>query len=243
MQTKTTLLALAVGLTVLAGCGKQEGADPATGTPPPAAGDGAAIDAASAPADGTVDAPAADAAPAAAEAVAPAAPEAKAFDLQAIPVSTATLPAWPYLQLPAGYEFDDADRLGERTKDLARIPVWTGDQLLWVEGRVFSDDIDNIDGKTFSRFELAKGLRQQVESLGGVRLTERGYDRETYKASEKALDDFRQEFDDLQDAYWYDKDVDTYAIRRADGVVWVVLQTRNEDAAVLVAEGPAPTAD
>ncbi|KAF1696179.1 hypothetical protein CSC62_09480 [Pseudoxanthomonas jiangsuensis] len=121
--------------------------------------------------------------------------------------------------------------------------MWTGGQLLWVEGKVFSDGIDNADGKTFSRFELAKGLRQQIEALGGVRVSERSYDRDFYTANEKALDDFRQEFDDLQDAYWYDKDVDTYAIRRADGVVWVVLQTRNDDAAVLVAEGPAPALD
>ena len=106
-----------------------------------------------------------------------------------------------------------------------------------------SDGIDNADGKTFSRFELAKGLRQQIEALGGVRVSERSYDRDFYTANEKALDDFRQEFDDLQDAYWYDKDVDTYAIRRADGVVWVVLQTRNDEAAVLVAEGPAPALD
>ena len=136
-----------------------------------------------------------------------------------------------------------AIELAGQSKDLARVPVWTGGQLLWVEGKVFSDGIDNADGKTFSRFELAKGLRQQIEALGGVRVSERSYDRDFYTANEKALDDFRQEFDDLQDAYWYDKDVDTYAIRRADGVVWVVLQTRNDDAAVLVAEGPAPALD
>ena len=222
METSRTLLALGVTIALLGGCKKQEDAAPAAAEPVAAA-------------------PAEPAAPAAA-APAAAAPGAR-FDLAAIPVSTAALPAWPYLAPPAGYEFDDADRLERRTKDLARIPVWTGGQLLWVEGKVFSDGIDNADGKTFSRFELAKGLRQQIEALGGVRVSERSYDRDFYTANEKALDQFRQEFDDLQDAYWYDKDVDTYAIRRADGVVWVVLQTRNEDAAVLVAEGPAPTAD
>lgn len=227
METSRTLLALGVTIALLGGCKKQEDAAPAAAEP-----------VAAAPAEPAAPAPA-TAEPAAPAAAAPGA----RFDLAAIPVSTAALPAWPYLAPPAGYEFDDADRLERRTKDLARIPVWTGGQLLWVEGKVFSDGIDNADGKTFSRFELAKGLRQQIEALGGVRVSERSYDRDFYRANEKALDQFRQEFDDLQDAYWYDKDVDTYAIRRADGVVWVVLQTRNDDAAVLVAEGPAPAAD
>ena len=227
METSRTLLALGVTIALLGGCKKQEDAAPAAAEPVAAA---------------TAE-PAAPA-PAAAEPAAPtaAAPGAR-FDLAAIPVSTAALPAWPYLAPPAGYEFDDAERLERRTKDLARIPVWTGGRLLWVEGKVFSDGIDNTDGKTFSKFELAKGLRGQIEALGGVRVSERSYDRDVYTANEKALDDFRQEFDDMQDAYWYDKDVDTYAIRRADGVVWVVLQTRNDDAAVLVAEGPAPALD
>lgn len=241
MQTKTTLLALAVGLALMAGCAKQDGTAAVADAPAPAAAPAAATDAAGTPADAMVD-PADTAAPAAADPVVPAAPDATAFDLEAIPVSTATLPAWPYVQLPAGYVFDDADRLGERTKDLARIPVWTGGQLLWVEGKVFSDDIENVDGKTFSRFELAKGLRQQIESLGGVRLAERSYERDTYKANEKALDDFRQEFSDVQDAYWYDKDMETYVIRRGDSVVWIVLEARNSKGAVLVAEGPAPEA-
>lgn len=242
MQTKTTLLALAVGLAMLAGCGKQDGAAPATGTPPPAADDGTAIDAAGAPADATVDAPSGDATPAAAEAVAPAAPEATAFDLDAIPVSTATLPAWPYVQLPAGYEFDDADQLAEHTKDLARIPVWTGGELLWVEGKVFNDEVESAEGKTYSRFELAKGLRQHIESLGGVRVNERSYDEATYRANEKALEDFRREFNDIREAYWYDQDVETYVIRRDEGVVWIVVQARNGEGSVLVAEGPAPEA-
>ena len=220
------VLALCVATTLLAGCKPKEAATPAAeATPAPAAEAPTAQQAATAP-----QAPSAT-------------PAAAAFDIGKIPVSDKPLPAWPYVAPPAGYHYYRAEDMAGQSKDLARVPVWTGGQLLWVEGKVFSDGIDNADGKTFSRFELAKGLRQQIEALGGVRVSERSYDRDFYTANEKALDDFRQEFDDLQDAYWYDKDVDTYAIRRADGVVWVVLQTRNDDAAVLVAEGPAPALD
>ena len=231
MRMSKTLLALGVASALLVGCKKQD--------------DSAAADTATAAADANAtqtESPAVETSPAATEAPA-AKPVVVAFDIDKIPVSDKPLPAWPYIALPAGYHYHEADDLAGQSKDLARVPVWTGGQLLWVEGKVFSDGIDNADGKTFSRFELAKGLREQIEALGGVRVSERSYDRDFYTANEKALDDFRQEFDDLQDAYWYDKDVDTYAIRRADGVVWVVLQTRNDDAAVLVAEGPAPALD
>ena len=233
MRMSKTLLALGVASALLVGCKKQDDSAAADTATAAAAADANATQ---------TESPAVETSPAATEAPA-AKPAVVAFDIDKIPVSDKPLPAWPYIALPAGYHYHEADDLAGQSKDLARVPVWTGGQLLWVEGKVFSDGIDNADGKTFSRFELAKGLRQQIEALGGVRVSERSYDRDFYTANEKALDDFRQEFDDLQDAYWYDKDVDTYAIRRADGVVWVVLQTRNDDAAVLVAEGPAPALD
>lgn len=243
MQTKTTLLALAMSLAVLAGCAKQDDAAPVDAAPAPVADDDTAVDAVGGSASGATEAPAAAPEPAAEAPAAPAAPvaaEAATFDLEAIPLSSATLPDWPYLALPAGYGFDDADRLERNTKDLARIPVWTGGQLVWVEGKVFSDEIESVDGKTYSKFELAKGVRQQIESLGGVRVAERSYGKETYQANRKALEDFRHEFSDIRGAYWYEEDAETYVIRRDGSVVWIVVQARNSDAAVMVAEGPAP---
>lgn len=222
MSMRNAMLVLALGVT-LAGCAKkQDEAAPAAEAPV---------------------APAAEqpAAPAATPAAAPA-PAMTAFDINTIPESTATLPAWPYVALPSGYQFNYADDLASRTKDLARVPVWTGGQLLWVEGKVFSDRIDNQDGKTYSRFEVRKNVQQAIEALGGVRLTERTFDEATYKANEKALDDVRQEFDRMQTAYWYDEDADTYVIRRADKAIWVVFQSSNDRGALLVAEGPLPEA-
>ena len=121
MSMRNAMLVLALGVT-LAGCAKkQDEAAPAAEAPV---------------------APAAEqpAAPAATPAAAPA-PAMTAFDINTIPESTATLPAWPYVALPSGYQFNYADDLASRTKDLARVPVWTGGQLLWVEGKVFSDQI------------------------------------------------------------------------------------------------------
>lgn len=230
MRKNWTLLALAMTATLLAGCSKQE--DAASATPEPAA---STAPVATSESDATAGPEAAPAAEAAAATVAD-------FDITSLPVSTTGLPDWPYVALPAGYEFDDADDLGKRSKDLARVPVWTGSQLLWVEGKVFSDNIDNSDGKTYSKFEVRKNIQQAVEALGGVRLSERSFDNAVYKANEKAVDDFRKEFSRIRDAYWYDSDADTYVIRRADKAIWVVFESGNNQGALMVAEGPLPEA-
>ena len=233
MIRNMTLTAAVVALALLSGCKKQDDAQPAAevGAAPAPAAPAATTEAAPAPA------PAAEA-----PVATPAAPQATAFDIGSIPASDKPLPAWPYVALPAGYAFDDADELAKRSKDLARVPVWTGGELLWVEGKVFSDEIDSADDKTYSKFEVRKGVQQAVEALGGVRVAERSYDEPTYRANQKALSDFTQEFTDMHNAYWYDGDADTYVIRRADKAIWVVFQSGNGGGALMVAEGALPQA-
>ena len=227
MQVSKTLLALGVAAALLVGCKKQDEAAAEAA----AATTDASIEQAEAPAPETAAPETPDAS---------AAPAVTAFDINKIPVSDAALPAWPYVALPAGYHYYYSEELGSRSKDLARVPVWTGGQLLWIEGKTFSDAIRSDEGKTYSKFEVRKNLQQAIEALGGVRLGERSYDEATYKANEKALDDFRREFDRIRDAYWYDADADTYLIRRADKAIWVVFQTNNDGGGLLVAEGPLP---
>ena len=122
MRMSKTLLALGVASALLVGCKKQD--------------DSAAADTATAAADANAtqtEAPAVETSPAATEAPA-AKPVVVAFDIDKIPVSDKPLPAWPYIALPAGYHYHEADDLAGQSKDLARVPVWTGGQLLWVEG-------------------------------------------------------------------------------------------------------------
>lgn len=232
MQKSKIVLGLGIATALLAGCRQQE---PAVADAPETEAVAASAELPAAPAEQAPPPVEPAAAPAG-----PAAPTAAAFDIAAIPVSDGPLPEWPYVALPAGYELDDADDVAGNTKDLARVPVWTGGGLSWVEGKVFSDGIDNSDDKTFSKFELRKNLQQSIEALGGVRVSERSYDEATYKANEKELEDFRNEFSEVRNAYWYDADADTYVIRRADAAIWIVAQVRNNDASVMVAEGPLP---
>ncbi len=227
MQTRKTLLMISMATALIAGCSKPAETETAPASPP--ASDAVATAPVAAPADAVSSQPAQASGAAAAQ-----------FDISKIAVSDKPLPEWPYVALPAGYEFEGADHIAKQSKDLARVPVWTGGELLWVEGKTFSDGIDNVEGKSFSKFEVRKNLQQAVEALGGVRLSERSFDEETYKANEKAVDDFRQEFSKVRDAYWYDKDADTYLIRRADKAIWIVAEFSNSDAGLMVSEGPLP---
>jgi hypothetical protein len=225
-MSNKTVLALCVAMALLAGCKAKDApvADPA---PVPAPAPPAPTAATT-----TGDTPA----------PAPVAPAAVAFDINTIPVSDKPLGEWPYVSLPAGYAFDHADEPATRSKDLARVPVWTGGQLLWVEGKVFNDEIDNVDAKTYSQFEVRKNVRQAIEALGGVRVAERSFDEAVRKANDKDLRAFVDEFSEMYYPYLPDQDAETYVIRAADKAVWIVFHSGNDDGSLMVAEGPLPAA-
>ena len=225
MRASQTLLCVSLAAALLPGCKKKEeslaapaattaseAATPATTLPTPAA------------------APAADPV------------TAQVFDFNAVQVSDKPLGVWPYIAPPAGYAWDDADEITKNTKDLARVPVWTGGELLWVEVKVFSEDIEAADGKTYSRFEVRKGIEQAIAAIGGQRIGERSFDEAVYRANEKALSDFNSEFSDMSNAYWYNQDADTYLVRRADKAIWFVTTANNDRTVMMVAEGPLPAA-
>lgn len=224
MSPYKTLLCLSITAALLAGCKKPDAA-PAEAP--------AASEAATAPAES-----ASGPAPAAPTEVAPA-PAVTAFDINKIPVSDKPLGEWPYVALPAGYRWS-RDDIARQSKDLARVPIWTGGELLWVEGRTFSDAIRNADGKTYSRFEVRKGIEQAIAAMGGQRIGERSFDEAVYNANKKAINDFTSEFGDMSNAYWYGNDADTYLVRRADKAIWFVTTANNDRTVLMVAEGPLP---
>ena len=224
MSMKSAVLALAV-CAALAACKKDEAPAPEA----PAAAAEATTEAAPAP-EAASEATAATAAPAV-----------TTFDINTIAVSDKPLPDWPYVALPAGYHYDNEETAAQ-SKDLARVPVWTGGQLLWVEGKTFTDRISNDEGKTFSKFEVRKNLQQDIKALGGVRLSDRSVEEAAEKANQKELEDFRVEFSQISEAYYAGYDADTYVIRRADKAIWVVTSVKDGRAGVMVAEGPLPEA-
>lgn len=239
MAVNKTLLALALTAAMLAGCKKKD-AEPAAEPAAPSAETTPATDAAPADAGNAATAPENTSAPAAAEPAQPQAEAVKAFDINSVAVSDKPLGEWPYVVPPAGYELDSKDELAKRTRDLARVPVWTGSELLWVEGKVFTDEVDNSEGKTYSKFEARKGIQQAVEALGGKRISERYFDDATERANSKDLNDFGREFHGVYHFTRAGSDVDTYALRRADKVIWVVYNPNTSDSGLMVVEAPLP---
>ena len=223
MALNRAMLVLCVATALLAGCKREQAQDEQPASP--------------------TEAPVVDAAPQPAPQAAPAAqPAAVAFDIGKIARSDKPLGAWPYVILPAGYVYERADDLAARSKDLARVPVWTGGELLWLEGRVFTDEIDAQDGKTYSQFEVRKNLRQALETLGAVRVAERSFDEAVRGGNERDIAAFLNEFGEMYYPYQADQDAETWVIRGADKAVWVVFHSGNNDGSLMVVEAPLPEA-
>jgi outer membrane protein OmpA-like peptidoglycan-associated protein len=150
-------------------------------------------------------------APAAPSPTAAAATPGAPFDVSKIPVSTVALGAFPYLSLPTGYEARSA-----KTLDIARYPVWLGDRVQWIEGKVYDAGITNVSGKDYSEYELQKNIEALVQQAGGVKITES-------KPSDEAVDamsDARQTFDDSV-AMMGGHIIHTFLIHQKDRDIWV----------------------
>lgn len=223
------LFALCIAAALVAGCKKQQE-------------EAAAPEAEVATTSSEAATPPAGTAPAAAEPAQPQAAPAQAFDINAIAVSDKPLGEWPYIAAPAGYIF--YDDTSEGTKDLARVAFWTGSQLLWVEGKTYETNIHAGEGKTFSKFEVLKGIDQALTALGAVKISGKGLDDVAYAANKDEVDAFVSEFGDVYGAYrgGSDNTVATYVIRRADKAIWAVVTSTNGNAGLLLADGPLPEA-
>jgi OmpA-OmpF porin, OOP family len=146
MQVTAVAMAMA-GLMLLGGCKRKEAA--------PATAPAQATTAAPAPAPAAQETPAASAA----TGTSPAAPAGKPFDLQSVPVSTARIPPFPFVQLPVG----DSYLKEEKTFD--RVYVLTGDQLKPVEGH-FLFTLPPTD--KMSALEAFRNYDHAIRELGAV---------------------------------------------------------------------------
>jgi OOP family OmpA-OmpF porin len=145
-MTSRTLLPLllvgTLGALTLAGCKRKE----APLAPP------VAVTTASAPA----------ASAAAAPTSAPA--QVKAFDITSVPMSTATIPPFPFVELPPG-----TDGYHKDAKDFDRAWVIAGDELRAVEGRT-SERWFPIHVANMSVLAAFRNYETAIKSLGGVRV-------------------------------------------------------------------------
>lgn len=192
MMTSRVLLTFAVAAALLAGCKEPGGTEP--GGPGRRAG----------PARRESDASTAGTTPR----------DPDVFDAGRVPVSNVPLLDFPFIQLPAGYP-----PAGVSVLDYERVPLWTGDQMEWVEGRIHMSRFEMAEGKQFSALELGRNLDHVVAAMG-VKVTESPVPQQVVEQIPRVTRDR------LEGALlWLEfSTANTDLIRRADRDIWVQLR-------------------
>ncbi|WP_340649766.1 OmpA family protein [Pseudoxanthomonas winnipegensis] len=171
----------------------------------------------------------ADSAPAAAKDTAPAA--AKGFDPASLPVSSVALGDFPYLKLPDGYVPTNKAELAE----FDQVPLWTGDRLEPVEGRIWWTNVSAAQGKTFSQLELTRNIEAAVAAMGGRKIFDGQIPAEARDQLKSWRGDPTTRFvDGLGD--FYNNPVQVFVVHRADRDIWIHLCSYQFGAGLLIAE-------
>lgn len=146
--------------------------------------------------------------PAAAEAAAPASPMA---NLDALPVSTADLGAFPFFSLPDGFAQSDASE-----RALEQKYVFPGGGLLIIEGRYHHARILAAEGSEWNETLLLRSVDDRIKALGGVQVFD---GRLPDAARAKIATDSPRFVSDLYDPSPYR--FRQYVIRTPEGRVWI----------------------
>lgn len=139
------------------------------------------------------------------------------FDPASVPVTTASLPPFPFFKAPEGLEsvFDEKD------KNVSYDGQYfiAGDKALRVEGRIFHDSFALTHGeRTYSELEFHKNYENAVAALGGKKINTLQYTDEIVAAAggRDAI-----EKNDYGAAAIADYRHDSYLIRTADKEYWI----------------------
>lgn len=132
-------------------------------------------------------------------------------DLDALPVSTADLGAFPFFNLPDGFV-----RSGESNRTLEQKYVFPGGGLLTVEGRYHHARIFPAEGGEWNQNLLLRSFDERIRELGGVQIFDGGLPD---AAREKITADSPRFASDLYDPNPYR--FRQYVIRTPQGRVWV----------------------
>ncbi|MDM1276474.1 MULTISPECIES: OmpA family protein [Acinetobacter] len=150
------------------------------------------------------------------------------FDLNNIPISTAVLGEFPYIELPQGYRYQN-----DENRKFERVPFWTGHDFHWVEGKLFSSGITaKSDYKKGSYLEIQRNLDAVIKQLGGVEVANSQIPKELANSLPDAIR--VQHGSGLADIYNYP--AQTYVIRQADKNIWFHLAQSGHYMGLMVAE-------
>ena len=154
---------------------------------------------------------------------------ATSFDINTLPVSTVPLGEFPYFTLPTGYTTEGKE--GD-TKDFARFPFWVKGAQQWIEGKFYQTGFKAEPGKGFSIFEVAKNFDNAITQLGGRKVSE-----------EEIPSEIRNNLGpEIKRGFYFPmygaigNPTHVWAIRRADGNIWVMLAGDETAAGYIVAK-------
>ena len=143
---------------------------------------------------------------------------AAAFDINSVPVSTASLGAFPYLNKLPGYKLNTSS--DSIAFEFDRYYVYDGKQLLPIEGRVLRREYIAADEKKrTSDLMIQRNYENLIKSLGGVLVNSGSIPNE---ALEKVG---REEFRKHNVSPSSSDQVNTYVIRQKDKEIWVQVKT------------------
>src|SRR6476661_1095155 len=176
-------------------------------------------------------APAPAAAPAsAAPAAEPTAPA--GFDVNAVPVASPKLGAFPYFSILDGYHKGSVkdpevshDKFNDLFKDVAfdRYEFFDGVKLIPVEGRLTTFE---AIGKGASFFQVEKTYEKLVHDLGGVTVWEGNMEK--FKDAKLKMDEERHRG---RFGMWSSEKAGVYMVRATDREIWVEVYQRYDDPA------------
>ena len=153
---------------------------------------------------------------------------ASTFDLNKIPLSTAVLGEFPYIQLPEGYRYQNTEQ-----RNFERVPFWTGQDFHWIEGKLFSSGITaKSDYKEGGFLEIQRNLEAVIKQLGGVEVTNSQIPKELARELPDAIR--VQHSSGIADIYNYP--TQTYVVRQTDKEVWFHLAQSGTYMGLMVAE-------
>lgn len=153
----------------------------------------------------------------------------RGFDPESVPVSAVALGEFPYIALPEGYRSQSAR---DRVIDFARVPLWLGDRVEWVEGRVYQSAFFADAGKQFSSLELVRNLDHVIRQAGGAK----AFDGMVPTEARNAIPpDVLQAFNEGLGAF-DGYPVHVWLVRRADRHVWVYLSAHTAGGGWMVVE-------
>jgi len=167
--------------------------------------------------------PAAPAAVPATAATATVTAPASEFSVESVPVSTATLPPFPFFKTPEGLTsaYDGNDSI----IGFARHFFIAGKKPMLVEGRLFRNhmNLGNVDsGRKYSALEFHRNYENAIAALGGKKISETQFTDEFVKASggRDAIEKYWHSVSPVEDDEHY-----SYLIRSPNKEFWIHIAT------------------